>query len=74
MTVDDVVRHFTAPPPAGRAAADLTERDKVALAIGAGVTYELVIDGTQVRIDLKQRVGFADRGDGGYIIGVDMGR
>jgi hypothetical protein len=41
-----VLKQITALPAPGTKAAQLTERDKVALAIAAGVPYRIEIDGT----------------------------
>ena len=68
--MQDMLAQFTALPPRGRPAAELTDRDKVALAVAAGVPTELVMVGTTLTLRTLKDVGFADRGDGGYIIGV----
>lgn len=68
--MQEVLAQFTTPPPRGRPAAELTERDKVALAIAAGVPVETVMVGTTLTVRTLRDVGFADRGDGGYIVGV----
>lgn len=65
-----VMRQFTELPPKGKPAADLTDRDKVALAIAAGVKTETVMDGNILTVRTLVPFGVADRGDGGYIVAV----
>lgn len=64
--IDRITREFTRLPPKGTPAAELTNRDKLALAIAAGVPYELVFEG--LAVTLRSRVPFSitDRGDGGW--------
>lgn len=62
--------HFTLLPRKGTPAAELTDRDRMALAIAAGAPTEVVMDGTKLTIRTTVPVGVADRGDGGYIVGI----
>jgi hypothetical protein len=66
--VADLVRSVTALPRGSVPAADLTDGQKVALALAAGLPYRAWMDGTQLRIDITVPFGVADRGDGGYLI------
>ena len=70
---DTILRTITALPKAGTPAADLTERDRLALCIAAGaqVETEMCDDGLTVRTVSPCRV--MDRGDGGYIVAVGKG-
>jgi hypothetical protein len=68
MTIDDIVAEFIRLPAPGTPAADLTDRDRVALAHAAGVPCELVVEGLQATFRTKVPVGVADRGDGGYLV------
>lgn len=62
--------HFTRLPRKGTPAADLTDRDRLALAIASGAPTEAVMEGTKLSIRTTVPVGVADRGDGGYIVAV----
>lgn len=62
--------HFTMLPRKGTPAAELTERDRLALAIAAGAPTEAVMDGTRLTLRTTVPIGVADRGDGGYIVAV----
>lgn len=70
MTIDELRDYFLRLPPKGTKAADLTDRDKVALAHAAGVECEIVMDGTHMHMRTKAPVGFADLPDGRLIIGI----
>lgn len=65
---ESIRRQFTELPPKGKPAAELTARDKLALAFGAGVPCEFVIEGTTMTLKSKVPFAVTDRGDGGYII------
>jgi len=62
------MQQFTELPRRGTPAAELTDRDKVALAIAAGVPVQTTMEGMQLTMKPLQRIGVADRGDGGYIV------
>lgn len=72
--IDDIYREFTRLPPKGTPAAELTDRDKVALAIAAGVDVVSEMETTHgrhmLRLRTVQPVGIADSGDGRYIIAI----
>jgi hypothetical protein len=67
---EDLMAQFTALPRKGTPAAELTDRDKVALAIAAGAPCEFVMNGTTLTLRTTVPIGVADRGDGGYIVAV----
>lgn len=62
------MQQFTELPRRGTPAAELTDRDKVALAIAAGVPAQTSMEGTRLTMKVLRRIGVADRGDGGYIV------
>lgn len=66
---DQYLRQFTELPKPGTPAAELTDRDKLALALAADVPCEFVMKGTMLSLRSKVPFGVADRGDGGYVIG-----
>lgn len=74
MNREQLIEHFTTLPRKGTPVAELTDRDKVALGLAAGVEFESVMDGTRLSLRLLRPVGFADRGDGGYIIAIGSER
>lgn len=59
---------ITGTPKPARQAAELTDRDKLALAIAAGVPVQTSMEGTQLTVKALRSIGVADRGDGGYIV------
>lgn len=65
-----VLRQMTALPPRSKPVADLTDRDKVALALAAGAPYITEMIGADFTIRTAVPVGIVDRGDGGYIIAI----
>jgi hypothetical protein len=65
-----VYRQFTALPRTGTPVAELTDRDKVALGIAAGVPFDTDTVGGRITIRLLKKIAVADRGDGGWIIGI----
>lgn len=66
----DVYRQFTVLPRAGTPAAELTDRDKVALGLAAGVPFDTEMVCGMLTVRLLKNIGVADRGDGGWIIGI----
>lgn len=68
--VDAAARRITALPPRGVPAADLTDRDRLALAIAAGAPYRQWIEDGELKIETAVPVGITDRGDGGYFVAV----
>ncbi len=72
-TLDDLrestLRHFTNLPPWGTPAAELTDRDKVALALAAGAPYKTSMSDGRLTVTTGP-VGITDRGDGGYIVAI----
>lgn len=66
--INDIIRQLTRLPRPGLGAANLTDRDKLALAIAAGVPVETEIEGGMLTIRSLCKFGVADRGDGGYIV------
>lgn len=76
--IEDIYHEFTRLPAPGTPAAQLTDRDKVALAIAAGVEVVSEVEITHgrhmLRLRTVQPIGVADRGDGGYIVAVRTGR
>ena len=67
---DDRGRHHnhSSGPRRGTPAAELTDRDKLALAIAAGVPVQTSMEGMQLTVKALRSIGVADRGDGGYIV------
>ena len=68
--IDALIKQFTDLPRKGTPACELTERDKLALCLAAGVPSETNIEGTMLNVKLTVPCGVADRGDGGYIIAI----
>lgn len=66
--MESVIQQFTELPRRGTPAAELTDRDKLALAIAAGVPVQTSMEGTQLTVKALRSIGVADRGDGGYIV------
>lgn len=65
----DVLRErMTRLPRPGTPVAELTERDKLAIAFHVGVPCSLAQDGTTVTLKTDVPCSVADRGDGGYIV------
>lgn len=63
------VADITGTTKPARQAAELTDRDKVAIAIAAGVpTRTYMGDNLRLTVETLQPIGIADRGDGGYIV------
>ena len=62
------MQQFTELPRRGTPAAELTDRDKLALAIAAGVPVQTCMEGMQLTVKALRSIGVADRGDGGYIV------
>lgn len=65
---EEIIRHLTAPPRAGTPAAQLTERECVAICLAAGLPFDVRRDGNMLIVDILEPIGIADRGDGGYVI------
>ncbi len=65
---DRMIREFTELPRKGKPAAELTRRDKVALAIAAGAAFDTVWEGSTVTLRVAVPIGVADRGDGGWLV------
>ena len=72
--IAQTIKHFTALPRLGTPVSELTERDKVALFIAAGVPTETVMEGSTLTVRTTVPCGISDRGDGGYIIAMRDGR
>lgn len=68
--IRSAMRQFTALPLKGVPAADLTERDKLALCIAAGAPTETMMEGCTMTVRTTVPCGIADRGDGGYIVAI----
>lgn len=66
--LDRVRREYTRLPQQGTPAAELTDRDKLALAIAVGVPTEFEMDGVMLTLRSKVPFAVADRPGGGYII------
>lgn len=67
---EDILRQLTRLPRPGKPAAELTDRDKVAIGLALGLPYTTRMEGGRFTVTLAQPIGVADRGDGGYIVGV----
>jgi hypothetical protein len=68
-----MIREFTELPRKGNPAAELTDRDKLALAIAAGAPYTVVHGdrfSNTLTISTAVPVGVADRGDGGWLVAI----
>ena len=70
MNIDEVLQRFTTLPRKGTPAADLTERDKLALCIAAGAPFVTEMVGMVLTVRTTVPCGVADRGDGGYLVGI----
>lgn len=70
QTIDSLIQQFTASPRKGTSVADLSDRDRLALAIAAGAPFETVMDGHMLTLRTTELIGIADRGDGGYIVAI----
>lgn len=68
--IEHLMRQFTELPRKGTPAAELTERERLALCIAAGAPIETVMNGTILSVRTTVHCGIADRGDGGYIVGI----
>lgn len=68
MDVQELLKRFTQLPRAGLGAANLTDRDRIALAIAAGVPVQIELEGHMLSISSLVPFGVTDRGDGGYIV------
>lgn len=66
----EAMRRFTTPPRKGTPASDLTDDEKLALCIAAGVPTETVMEGGFMTVRTTVPCGVVDRGDGGYIVAV----
>ena len=71
---EQMLRQVTALPRRGTPAAELTERDKLALALAAGAPWASEMNGTRLTFRTTVPVGVADRGDGGYIVAIGQPR
>jgi hypothetical protein len=65
---EEIIRQVTAIPPKSRKAADLTDRDKTALALAAGASYRTEMIGTMLHFHIDNLVGFSDRPEGGWFV------
>lgn len=69
---EETLRTFTTLPRKGTPAAELTERDKLALCIAAGAPVTVDTVGGFMTVRTTVPCGVADRGDGGYIVAVGV--
>lgn len=67
-SLDRVRREFTRLPQQGTPAVELTDRDRLALAVAVGVPTEFQMDGVMLTLRSKVPFAVADRPGGGYII------
>lgn len=65
---EQYMRQFTELPKHGTPAAELTDRDKLALALAAGIPTEWIEEGGKLTLRSTVPFGVTDRGDGGYIV------
>lgn len=68
--MDKVIGEIMALPPRGKPAADLTERERLAVAIASQVPTQTFMDGHTLACRTAVPVAIGDRGDGGYIVAV----
>ena len=66
--LDRARREFTRLPQQGTPAAELTDRDRLALAIAVGVPTEFEMNGTMLTLRSTVPFAVADRPGGGYIV------
>lgn len=66
--LEQAAQHCHRLPEKGTPAAELTERDRLALASAAGVPVEFEFDGTHVTMRSKVPFAITDQGDGGWIV------
>jgi len=67
---ESLCRQFTDLPRKGTPAADLTDRDRLALAIAAGAKTETIFTLNVCTVRTLVPCGVIDRGDGGYIVAI----
>lgn len=67
---DSIRDQLMAPPRKGTLAADLTDRERMALAIAAGAPYKSKVEDGHIVFWTAVPVGVADRDDGGYIVAI----
>ena len=65
-----LTREALAPPRPGTLAADLTEREKLAVAISAGAPYKTSMEGHSLTMTTAVPVGVSDRPGGGYFVAI----
>lgn len=68
--MSQIYRSIVELPPKGKPAADLTEREKLAVCIAAGAPTTTSVEGGFLAVKTAVPCGVADRGDGGYIVAV----
>lgn len=66
--LDDLVAAFTRLPPRGRRAADLSDQERLAVCLAAGVRAETAMDGTVVTVRTAVPCAVLDREGGGYTV------
>lgn len=66
----EAISQFTTLPRKGTPAADLTERERLAVCIAAGAPTRMFTDGQTLVIETAVPCGVTDRGDGGYLVAV----
>lgn len=71
----EVIVQATRLPYPGTPVAELSDRDKFAIAFAAGAPYTSEMQGNYLVFRTTVPVGIADRGDGGYIVAIgSMGK
>jgi hypothetical protein len=68
-SVQLAMREMLALPPKGKPAAELTDREKIAVYVMAGVDVEVLNDGKHLTVRTLRPCGIVDRPGGGYIVG-----
>lgn len=66
---DEFVRAMLAPPRKGIPAAELTDREKLVIAMSACVPVDFKLEGNHLVMFSRVLFGVADDGRGGYIVG-----
>lgn len=66
----EALRRIAQLPRAGTPAAELTEREKLAVCIAAGAPTTTFFDGGDLHVRTLVPCGVTDRGDGGYLVAV----
>ncbi len=68
FSIDAIIREFSRMPDPGTPAHKLTDRDKLAIAMAAGVPAHFEYEGTTCRLVSDVPFAISDRGDDGWFV------